>query len=144
MAISEALDTALNGVIPDSTGAAELIEMLNTIDVGTAVFIAGGTSGTVAATKWSTVEQLTDAVNFVSVQAATSNYFRLPAAARGLGRCVVNIGASTAALIGASSGVLLRGTNGVTTHMIALGENGAAANAVDLVCDGTNWHRKAI
>ena len=144
MAISEALDTALNGIIPDSTGAAELIDMLNVIDVGTVVYSSGGTSATVAATKWSTVQQLTDAVNFISVQNATSNYYRLPAAAMGLGRCAINIGASTAALIGAVSGVLLRGTNGVTTHMIALGENGAAANAVDLICDGTNWHRKAI
>ena len=75
----------------------------------------------------------------LSVGTATKNYFKLPVAAQGIVCNVVNLGASTAGLIGHTAGVSF-----ASATSTALATVGASGSALNLVCDGTNWWKRAL
>jgi hypothetical protein len=105
---------------------------------GQSIFTSGGISGTDAATKWSTVQQLTNGLCFLSVTNATNNFFRLPAAAIGLGVNAINIG-SSAVIIPAASAVSCYNSLGTSTTGYTLASGGANSNAINVVADGSRW-----
>ena len=135
--ISASNASAINLVV--QTG----LSVKGNFNVGASIFTSGGTSATVAATKWSTVQQLTNSLCFVSATNATNNYFRLPAVAVGLAVDIVNIGSAAAIIPDVSAVVMRNFSGGTTTHLLSLASGGAAANAVALVCDGTQWWQRA-
>jgi hypothetical protein len=102
------------------------------------VIASGATSGCAsAASAFSSAVSLSRPVNLISVGTAVSNYFRLPVASVGLMCNVVNVGGSTVGLIGNTSGVSIAGATST-----ALATAKAPGAALDLVCDGTDWHQR--
>ena len=205
MAISQALNTALRGCVPDSAGATELIDMLDAIDVlGTAelAFIDGVTAAVAASSKAlvlgaskeigtissasinaatltninvsaATITALnvgtggaaltaggnTEAISFASSGGSTASdamqlpkargvllnvssagaYFKLPAPALGVAYNVINSGAASGILVAYTT---TRSIANVSS--IALAAQHAAGSGMDLVCDGTDWHKRVV
>jgi hypothetical protein len=127
-----------NSVLATNLSVGSGLTVGGNFNQGASVFTSGGTSGTNADTKWSTVQQLTNSLCFVKCTNATANYFRLPTAAIGLAVNIVNIG-SSAIILPAVSEVVMHNSLGTSTSGITLGAGEANANAAKLVCDGTKW-----
>ena len=103
------------------------------LGVGT-IQVSGGT----AAVDTQATALLTPTLNVISVGTATNNYFKLPAAAKGIVCNVVNLG-STAGILGATAGVSI-----ASATSVALATANATGSALNLVCDGTNWWHRAL
>lgn len=97
---------------------------------GGAIQVSGGTAASVATV-------LNSPVQMVSAGTSSKNYWKLPTPA--VGRCVnvVNVGGSTAGLVGAAGESIASATS------VALATVDAAGGSLDLVCDGTNWWKRA-
>ena len=122
-----------------NAGSATISNLYATAIAATATYNAGGNSScTTAASAYTSATAVAQPVNLISISAATNNFFRLPAAYLGLSCNVINIGASTVGLIGNSNGVSLAGAAST-----ALATADATGCALELVCDGTNWHKRA-
>ena len=82
---------------------------------------------------------LSPTLAMLSVATASNNYFKLPAAALGLACNVINVGASTAVLIGDTTDVSI-----ASATAASLATANASGSALNLVCDGTNWWKRAL
>lgn len=136
--------TALTGVFKSldcSTGITALGATAGTNGINCAVgplvlaskYISGGT-GSVA----SQAVLLSSPICLLSLGTSDSKYFKLPAPAGGLMACnVINLG-SAACLIGNAGESLANAT------VASLASMSATGSAIDLVCDGTNWWKRAV
>lgn len=95
-------------------------------------------SGGTAAVDTQATALLTPTLALISVGTATNNYFKLPAAAKGIVCNVINLG-STAGLVGATAGVSI-----ASATSVGLATANAIGSGLNLVCDGTNWWHRAI
>ena len=77
-------------------------------------------------------------VAYLVLTAAGNNYFKLPAVVAGLCQNVINAGTLTAGLVGRTAGVSI---NSATS--VSLATANATGAALDLICDGTNWWKRA-
>jgi hypothetical protein len=115
-----------NLTAPNITNASKLV-------MGGSIAITGGTAA---------VDTQANAVagplQLISVGTATNNYFKLPTAALGLCVNVVNLG-STVGIVGHTAGVSI-----VSATSQALATANATGSAMELVCDGTNWWKRAL
>ena len=106
---------------------------------GATLNVGGPQNCTSVASGYSSAVALGAPANLISCSHATNNFFRLPAAAIGLACNAVNIGASTIGLIGGANGVCLVGV-----ASSALATMDASGSGIELICDGTNWHKRAM
>ena len=122
-----------------SVGTAATVPNLNVASHrtigGQTVQVSGGT-GSVDS---QATALLSPTLAMLSVATASNNYFKLPAAALGLACNVINVGASTAVLIGDTTDVSI-----ASATAASLATANASGSALNLVCDGTNWWKRAL
>ena len=113
-----------NLTAPNITNASKLV-------MGGTIASVGGTAATA-----SLCSVLAGPLQMISVTDAAKNYFKMPAAAVGLCVNVINLG-STVGLLGAAGESIASATS------VALATADAVGSALELVCDGTNWWKRA-
>jgi hypothetical protein len=111
------------------------------LKVGTGSMIIGNSvpnvsGGTAAVASQATV--INGPMAIISVGTSTNNYFKLPAPAMGLQANVINLGGSTAGLVGAAGESIASATS------VALATANATDSALNLFSDGTNWWKKSL
>jgi len=77
-------------------------------------------------------------VAYLVLTDAAKQFFKLPAASAGLCQNVINCGTLSAGLVGRTAGVSI---NSATS--VALQTANATGAALDLICDGTDWWKRA-